>query len=391
MLLFDCPRDLTRISAATMPEPPIVELTKAVEAVAFDHGERHGWTAGAIGNVRRALRFLLAIQDTPGAMIKASTVELLRVTSLPVNPAIEVLNLAGLLDDDRVPAIVRWFEQRVETLPEQMNAELHVWFEVMRKGSSAHPRWRPRQDRTTRNHFTNALPILRIWGRTRTSLREITRDDVLRALESTGTRRTDILGGLRAIFRVLKSRKLVFMDPTARIPFGTPSAQVPMPLKPADLRSALMSDDSARAAMASLLIFHGLRPRQLRSMQLTDLRDGRLYIDDQVILLAPQVGVRLAAYLKHRSSRWPNTANPHVFINHMIATGVAQTTSAWVNKALGFHAQKLREDRILDEVRASAGDLRRVCDMFGLTVNGALRYIKTLGHPDLREQPQEGG
>jgi hypothetical protein len=105
-------------------------------------------------------------------------------------------------------------------------------------------------------------------------------------------------------------------------------------------------------------------------MQLTDLRDGRLYIDDQVILLAPHAGVRLTAYLKHRSSRWPNTANPHVFINHMIATGVAQTTYAWVNKVLGFHAQELREDRILDEVRASAGDLRRVCDMFGLTVNG---------------------
>ncbi|WP_443166593.1 hypothetical protein [Nonomuraea sp. 10N515B] len=298
-----------------------------------------------------------------------------------------MLHLAGLLDDDRVPAIVRWFEQRVETLPEQMNAELHVWFEVMRKGSSTHPRRRPRQDRTTRNHFTNALPILRIWARTRTSLREITRDDVLRVLESTGTRRTDILGGLRAIFRVLKARKLVFMDPTARIPSGMPPTQIPMPLEPADLRTALMSDDPVCAAMASLLIFHGLRPRQLRSMRLTDLRDGRLYIDDQVILLAPQVGVRLAAYLKYRSSRWPNTANPHVFINHVIATGVAQTTYKWVNKVLGFRAQELREDRILDEVRASAGDLRRVCDMFGLTVNGALRYIRTLGHRDLQEPP----
>ncbi|MEU6714996.1 hypothetical protein ABZ897_26325 [Nonomuraea sp. NPDC046802] len=59
-----------------------------------------------------------------------------------------------------------------------------------------------------------------------------------------------------------------------------------------------------------------------------------------------------------------------------------------MNKVLGFHAQELREDRILDEIRASAGDLRRVCDMFGLTVNGALRYIKTLGHPNLQEPTQ---
>ncbi|TMR94905.1 hypothetical protein [Nonomuraea basaltis] len=60
-----------------------------------------------------------------------------------------------------------------------------------------------------------------------------------------------------------------------------------------------------------------------------------------------------------------------------------------MNKVLGFRAQELREDRILDEARGSVGDLRRVCDMFGLIVNGALRYIKTLGHPDLQEQTQD--
>jgi hypothetical protein len=36
-------------------------------------------------------------------------------------------------------------------------------------------------------------------------------------------------------------------------------------------------------------------------------------------------------------------------------------------------AQAIREDRILDEAIAT-GDVRRICDLFGLTVEAALRY-----------------
>jgi hypothetical protein len=41
------------------------------------------------------------------------------------------------------------------------------------------------------------------------------------------------------------------------------------------------------------------------------------------------------------------------------------------------------EDRILDEPIASEGDIRRLCDLFGLTIAGAKRYAATLGHPAL--------
>ncbi|WP_276605944.1 hypothetical protein [Arthrobacter sp. PAMC25564] len=33
-------------------------------------------------------------------------------------------------------------------------------------------------------------------------------------------------------------------------------------------------------------------------------------------------------------------------------------------------AQKTREDRILNELHSSGGDLRRICDMFGLSIAG---------------------
>ena len=43
--------------------------------------------------------------------------------------------------------------------------------------------------------------------------------------------------------------------------------------------------------------------------------------------------------------------------------------------------QALREDRILQEIHASGGDIRRICDLFGVTVQTALRYADTLREP----------
>ena len=43
----------------------------------------------------------------------------------------------------------------------------------------------------------------------------------------------------------------------------------------------------------------------------------------------------------------------------------------------------LREDRILHEIHATGGDVRRICDLFGLTISGATRYLNTVEHPDL--------
>jgi hypothetical protein len=48
-------------------------------------------------------------------------------------------------------------------------------------------------------------------------------------------------------------------------------------------------------------------------------------------------------------------------------------------------AKDIRSDRILDEVRATGGDIRRICDLFGLTVADASRYTVTLEHPDLTQ------
>jgi hypothetical protein len=83
--------------------------------------------------------------------------------------------------------------------------------------------------------------------------------------------------GLR-IFRLLKARKVVFTDPNARIPTGYAAPTEPLPVDLGQLRAALNCPEPARAAVVALVTFCGLRNGHLRSLLLTDLRDGRLHI-----------------------------------------------------------------------------------------------------------------
>ena len=382
-LLFEAPRDLSRIARTDIGPPPVPLLAEALEAAAVERGHAYGWPNDVTSAVRRALRLLLAIQDTPGAAIKASDAARLRPFNLQATPVLEVLSSVGMLDDDRPPAIITWFAQQIRELPDQMAAELRAWFTVMREGSTTPPRMRARTDRTTRNHLTSALPALRTFAERYDSLREVTRDDVLGVLPCGAIHRKDVLFGLRSIFRVLKGRKLTFINPTAGIRSSRLSGRTPLPVQVNELRDALDPANPVRAALAALLIFHGVRPRDLRNMHLLDVRDGRLHIGGRIIPLALAAAERLTAYLNYRVDRWPRTANPHLFINALTATRTTEVTYVWVNDTLGTPAHRFREDRILDEIHATDGDIRRASDMFGLTIPPLLRYLATLNHPDL--------
>jgi integrase len=228
------------------------------------------------------------------------------------------------------------------------------------------------------------LPTLRAWAKAgHQSLREISREDVLAALPPSGNPRATLGRALRSIFKVLKARKLTFTSPTARITTGEPATRQPLPADLAVLREGLESQDPARAALTALLVFHGLRARQLCGLRLGDLRDGRLHLDGRTVLLAAPVRQRLAAWLDYRNTRWPNTANPHLFVHYRTATQTRPVGLHWLHLKLGSSVRAIREDRILDEAHASAGDLRRLCDLFGLSVKAAERYTATLDHPAL--------
>ena len=137
------------------------------------------------------------------------------------------------------------------------------------------------------------------------------------------------------------------------------------------------------------MAFHGLTGKQVRELQLTDIIDGRLHLNGRDIPLAAPVRTRLSAWLDHRNRTWPANANPHLHINRRTAPRLVPSGPSFPWKDSRVHPRALREDRILQEIHATGGDVRRIYDLFGLSVEGATRYLKTIAHPDLRSVDQQ--
>lgn len=378
LLLADPPRDLVAGRRRTFPPPPDPLLDAALRAHIDEHGLQHGWDTSTVQAVQRAVRILLGTQDTPGAAIHATDVTRLSAIESPVRPTLEALAAAGMLVDDRRPALLRWADSQIADLPEQIREELGLWIEVMRSGNPTPPRRRPRSENTLRSQLSFALPAIRAWASSHASLREITRDEVLAALPPAGRPRSTMLQGLRSIFGVLKARRLVFTNPTSRISVPTPHRAAPAAIDLTAVRDAVNSDKPVTAALAALLAFHAVRPGQLRALHTTDLRDGRLHLGDQVIPLAEPVRQRLSAWLDHRGQTWPNTRNPHLFIHYRNATTTTPVQTQWIARQLGMSPQSIRLDRILDEVHATSGDIRAISDLFGLSIAGAYRVATSM-------------
>lgn len=237
---------------------------------------------------------------------------------------------------------------------------------------------------TIRTRCYWALPTIHRWAEGgHQSLREITRADVLAALAPSGNERATTAIALRSIFQTLKARKIIFTNPTINLNAGAPATREPLPVAIGQLRAVLDSTDPACAALGALVIFHALKQQELIGLVLTDIHDGRIEIGDRSIPLAPPARERVAVWLDHRNQRWPHTANPHLFIHYRSATTIGPVGRRWIRLTLGVPARSLREDRILDEAHATGGDVRRLIDLFGLGVNAASRYTRTVHHPDL--------
>jgi integrase len=232
---------------------------------------------------------------------------------------------------------------------------------------------------------------LRVWvSEGHESLAEITKADVLRVLPGAGAKRVLVEAGLRSLFGILKERKLIFSNPMRGLPVTNAEANIPLPLDTEAVRDALNSSDPATALAISLVAFHALRSTQVRELKLVDIVDGRLTIGDRVIPLAGPVRTRLAAWLDHRQRTWPATINPYLFVSRRSAPRLTPVSRPFPWRGQHFKLQTLREDRILEEVRATGGDVRQVCALFGISVEGAMRYVAALGHPALAESEPVG-
>lgn len=384
LVLFSWPRQLTTTTAATLAPPPIPRLEEALRHAVHTHGNEHGWGTDIRDRCMRSIRILLSIQDTPGAAITTTdTKQIAHLRGASVRPAQEVLASVGMLIDTEPPVLETWFEQQVVNLADPMRSELREWFHTLRDGSASTPRRRPRQPGTVRNYVSAVITTAHHWtDQGRRSLREITRDDIIEAVASERSNAVT-LTAMRSLFGLLKARKTTFVDPTIRLRHDPPNRERALPL--ADLTpviDALNSDDPARCALTALAAFHALRTSQLRQIQLVDIRDGRLHVDDHTMLLADPVNVHVGRWLQHRAQQWPNTINPHLFIHSRTAPRTNPATTDWVLAKIGMSPQKIRADRILHEVIATGGDARRLCDLFGISIQTAQRYVDTIARSD---------
>ena len=228
----------------------------------------------------------------------------------------EVIAAAGMLEDDIEPAVVRWFHAKTAALPEQMRRELGVWLDVMRNGSTTPPRSRPRADETIRAQLSFALPTLQILGRhPRLAARDHPRRRTRRAAALRPATRHHRAGpAVDLPYPALPQAGLHQPDlphPRPRPGHGGPARGRPGRI----LREALDSPSPARAVITALLAYHAIPMRQLARLQLTDIRGGRLHLDDRVILLAEPVRDRVDAYLTYRAATWPASVNAYLFIH----------------------------------------------------------------------------
>jgi hypothetical protein len=349
------------------------------------HAQRHGWPEYRTAYQRRAMRVLQAIQDTPGGILRANDVDQLRQLRLPVQSTIEIAMNAGVMIDDRPSTTRAWFDRTVDGLPAGICAELGQWYDVMLNGATTAPRRRPRDPETAQTYLRWALPALRSWADDGAqSLREITAEDVRRVLPDSGNPRSTMGAGLRCIFTILKERKLVFVNPIARIRTGGHERRTPLPTPIEKVREGLASADVAVAAASALAAFHALTTGEILNLRMTDIVDGRARVSGRTVSLAEPVRARIGLWLDERARRWPVTANPHLFVNRYTALRTSPMHRTWFRRHLPLNLKALREDRVLAESIATGGDVKQLCLLFGIDTQTALRYV--IG-PDPSDQP----
>lgn len=354
------------------------DITSRTDHFLHARATEYAWSKRQTNQVRRTLRVLQLV--FPGANLRFRASDILAMRTYDdtrnIRSTIEVLEDAGLLIDDRVPSFDALFARKTQAVPEPMRSQLELWRDIMVGGSKTPPRRQPRDTMTVKGQMYGILPAITRWvSEGRTSLAEISTEDILAVLPDEPSPRHMMMLGFRTLFPILRGRKEIFTDPTKTIPLHGPKRNVPLPMEPTAIRDALANPDPAIALAVSLVAFHALRTAQVQHIQLTDIIDGRLHMPDgRTIPLAGPVRVRLSAWLDHRARRWPETKNPYLLVTQQTAPRLARPGRNFPWKKAGVTAQALRTDRILYEVEQTGGDLRRICDLFGISIETALHY-----------------
>lgn len=139
MLFETPPRDYSRFRRenADLANPWLVYARHQ----ACLHGEAHGWTAQMRQCADRGLIAVLS-GHANGERIRRSDLATPERTNKIFGPRLAgILDLLGLLDDDRLPALDTWITTTTRGLTPGIRDDVHHWLTVLRDGT---PRHRPK-------------------------------------------------------------------------------------------------------------------------------------------------------------------------------------------------------------------------------------------------------
>jgi hypothetical protein len=273
-----------------------------------------------------------------------------------------------------------WVEERLGRLDPRIAAEVRVWVEVLGGAGRA----RAKHHETLRSYLWSVKAPLEVFSARYDSLREVTRDDVLSELAAFQGSRPAMTGtALRSLFRTLKTKKLIFADPTARLRPGRGPSLPVLGLDPTKRTGLLEKVDRVDHRLIVLLVgVHALTPtRSATSSATTSTRRGPPCGSQGAGAASSRSRPRLLYWLQERRDRWPQTAKPYLFINPQTAYGIKPINPSVITslfRSLSTTAGALRSDRLLAEAAACGGDPLHLVRFFGLSPRTARRYAAAL-------------
>ncbi|MDQ2708154.1 MAG: hypothetical protein M3Z25_11180 [Actinomycetota bacterium] len=257
----------------------------------------------------------------------------MRALNIGADRVAEVPREMGVPLDDRRPAFEDWLQRKLDGLAPGIRVAVEAWLRIMHDGG---PRSTPRDIASVQNYMNQVRPTLLDWSARYDHLREVTHDDILSVLGGLhGTHRCNVLVGLRRLFAFCRKTRIVFRDPTRGIKVGQHPYGIMQPLEQTDLDQAVETATTPVARLVLVLAaVHAARKAAIITSQIedVDLGNRRLIITGRTRPIDELTHQVLLEWLDYRRTRWPNTANLHLIINHHTAGGTGPVSTLWGNR-----------------------------------------------------------
>lgn len=389
--LFDCERDWSRLPADENL-PALTDQSQAlIEAMRVFARERQWDPATTTFSVRTLTVLLSWIgAEMP---IRAADIRALRRTLDKGTGNRTLAFLAAhdlLVPDPTTTASERWVTTHVDQYPDHIATEVHAWVRAMR--GLGRRRRKPRSWKLIQNHLYAVRPLLNTWSTQYRSLRDVTEDHIVNGVRQvTGSAARHRLAGLRSIFGILKSERILPSDPTRTVT-NSHARPLPTPLRDDQLRGLIERAEDPRAQLiVALVAVHALNVEEIRALRTDSLdnRAGTLTVvrprgRTRILYLDELTRALIVRWLRHRHAMWPASPNPHLLFSshgaHAADTPpLAVLTITNTFRRLGLQSRRVRSDRILHEATTTEDPVLLV-RLFGITVPTAMRYLHA-AHP----------